>query len=708
MKITFHKISWKNLLSTGNAGIELDLDSHHTSLLVGDSGNGKSTLLDALAFGLFGKPFRNVTKAQIINSVNNADCVVEVEFSVGKRRYSIKRGIKPTVFEVYCDGVLINQSSNAKDYQTYLESNVLGFDYRAFKQVIVLGAADFTPFMQLSAGDRRGLIEDLLDINVFSQMNVLLKQRASTLKTDLSECEFKIQSTNEKITLVEKHLKSQNEDLQERIGALEEKLETEKSTIPTLLEQKDALIKTHTEVTNEINEQQKVRTEFIAKRDAVRKEFKDKLVVARKEINQKIDALANDGELELAGMVTARDKIVKAAKRKSDEVLSEARANRDSKILKCEKIRTKTEQEIERLEKDVTFYSKNDSCSVCRQTIDPSFKSKVVDSATTEIIALQEKLKSIDTAVGVIEQEYAAVQEAEKLNAKNIDVEVSEHNEKIDAYRVQLNKDLKALRDSLVSKEKSIEDELTEAEARLGKLESEDPELRKRYASALSAVEQIEYKISNAEKLCRALTSEIEQLKKPKAGPQNTETDLLNLKEQLQKQLDVKAELVDTKELYSMASELLKDTGIKSRMIKHYLPQINTAVNTYLQQMNFFVSFELDEQFNETIKSRHRDNFSYANFSEGEKQRIDLALLFAWRAVAKGKNSISANLLVLDEILDSYLSDGATQNVIDMLYSDTLNDSNIFVISHKDNIADRFERVMKFEKQSEFSVMTPQ
>ncbi len=565
--IMFKKLRWKNFLSTGNYFTELDLHSNPTTLVVGANGSGKSTMLDALCFALFGKPFRNVNKPQLVNSINSRDAVVEIEFETNSRDYRIVRGLKPNVFEIYCNGTLVTQSAAVKDYQEHLEKFILKLNYKSFTQIVILGSASFTPFMQLSAADRRSIIEDLLDIQIFSRMNGILKEKYALLKENLSMGKHKQELIAEKIEMQEKYITNITKDKADAIQLKRDNIAAELLKIQANTEKSDAL-------TREI--------------EVLRDSIQDGTIVTKK--SEKYYSLQEDLKKALT------------------------KAN-----------------------KDIKFYEENDDCPTCKQSLPNNFKNEMVDKRKDKIEQIRQGLRDIES----------------KQN------EVSLRQDEITKVMANITSKMK---DSQV------------------------------YTSAITAslkyIDSINIEINSLSKDTTNLEEENEKLGKMKAEKLTQEVIL--------------RELSDERSYYDVATLLLKDTGIKTKIIKQYIPVINKQVNKYLSAMDFFVNFNLDESFKETIKSRHRDDFSYASFSEGEKQRIDMALMLTWRAIAKMKNSSNTNLLILDEVFDSSLDANGTEDLMKIL--NILEHTNLFVISHKgDILQDKFRNVMRFEKVNNFS-----
>ena len=568
--ITFEKVRWKNFLSTGNVFTEIDLTRSTNTLIVGHNGAGKSTILDALTFGLFGKPFRKINKPQLMNTINNSDCVVEIEFKIGKKQYKIVRGIKPNLFEIYCDSILVNQDAKVKDYQEHLEKFILKLNYKSFTQVVILGSASFVPFMQLSPADRRSIIEDLLDIQIFSSMNTIVKNRISTIKDEQKTIEYNTKLINEKISL-------QKQNIEEH--------------------KKNHLV--------EINK----KTQEITDNDSY------------------LNKVAKDITL-----------IQKHNQQLSDQIVDKtAIVSRNTKLLT---LQSKFGDSVKKLNKEISFYENNDNCPTCQQTIAEETKDKHVTEK-------QLKITEIGTASTKLEEEIENVYNRLK-DIDKIQKHITAHNSEI----IKLNTQVTSIN------------------------------------------------TFNAK-----LLKEIQELKSRTTSNENDDEKLKTLNVELQESTSLAEKLSMDKHYHEYAASLLKDTGIKTKIIKQYLPVMNKLINKYLTAMDFFVNFNLNESFEETIKSRHRDEFSYASFSEGEKQKIDISLLLTWRQIAKMKNSVSTNLLILDEVFDSSLDASSVELLMGIL-STISNDNNIFVISHKgDQLFDKFHSVIRFVKKNNFSVI---
>ena len=564
--IHFEKIRWKNFLSTGNNFTEIHLDRQSTTLIVGENGAGKSTILDALCFSLFGKPFRVISKSQLVNTINDREAVVEVEFRIGTHQWKVVRGIKPNKFEIWQDGVMINQEANSRDYQKYLEQNVLRLNFRSFTQVVILGSSTFIPFMQLKAVHRREVVEEILDIKIFSLMNMILKNQLKDLQDDIKDMDYQFEMAIEKIAMQ----------------------------------------------TNYIDDMKK---------------NKDDIITSKQKIFQSNETLLTERENEKALLETASDDLTGEINDKSVV---------EDKLSKLNDIRATLTEKHKQLTKDMEFFKNNDSCPTCEQDIQQSHKEKMVNKK-------EAKVKEIVEGAAKLKEELQSV-----------------------------NRRLEEITDITV--------EIRDNEVKQARLQSSIAELRKFNT-------ELQEEISSFEQ------GSVSQKDIVKLGQMKTDC----------KKIEHQRSLLKENQTYIMAArDMLNDTGIKTKIIKQYLPIMNQLINKYLMSMDFYVNFNLDENFNETIKSRFRDTFNYASFSEGEKMRIDLALLFTWRAVAKMKNSTNTNLLILDEIFDSSLDGQGTDEFLRIL--NTLGDENTFVISHKgDQLADKFRHSIRFEKTQNFS-----
>ena len=564
--IIFKTVRWKNFLSTGNTFIEIPLDKDSTTLIIGENGAGKSTILDALCFGLFGKPFRNINKPQLLNTVNGSSCLVEVEFDVGRKNVKVVRGIKPNVFEIYVNGKMYNQDANVRDYQKYLEQQILKLNYQSFTQVVILGSSTFVPFMQLKARHRREVVEEILDIQIFSLMNMLLKQKLKSIDEEMRNVNYEFELTSEKISLQENYIEdleaNKNKILKEKISQsseMDNKLFIKKETIRNLEERNGELAK-------EISDISKTQNRF-----------------------EKLKGI----------QATLKEK---------------------------HRAHTKL----------IDFFENNTDCPTCQQHIDETFKNNMID------------------------------------------------NKKDAASKVSFG--MQELVDELATTENT----LAYCNDVISRIQETTVEIAKENSS-----------IVELEKYNTKIKTEIEHLQTDNVEKEDHEK-LKSLKKELALIDKQKSKLREDKTYSEAARNMLTDTGIKTKIIKQYLPIMNKLINTYLTSMEFYVNFTLNENFEESIKSRYRDDFTYASFSEGEKMRIDLALLFTWRAVAKMKNSTNTNLLILDEIFDSSLDNTGTDEFLKIL--NTLGNENVFVISHKqDALADKFRNTIKFEKVKNFS-----
>jgi len=564
--IHFETVRWKNFLSTGNNFTEIQLDRNSTTLIIGENGAGKSTILDALCFGLFGKPFRNINKPQLLNSVNGSAALVEVEFRIGTKKVKVVRGIKPNVFEIYVNGKMYNQDANSRDYQKYLEQQILKLNYRSFTQVVILGSSTFIPFMQLKSKHRREVVEEILDIQIFSLMNMILKTQLKTIVDDMREVDYQYSLTKEKITLQEKYI--------DEIFMHKENLIKEKSSLIGGNEEE----------------------------------------VFKKNLDIKFH---NTNNIELLNQITDNDSV-------------------NTKHSKLKDIQSQLKEKHRAHTKLVGFFESNEDCPTCQQHIDEIFKADMIDKKQGEADRVDGGLKELKD-------------ELHKVTSRQNDI-------------------------------KDIANRIRENEVHVAKENSSLVQLEKFNATLQSEIDQLV-----AGEINKGDHNKLDELKETLSG------------------FDMqKSKLREDKTYAEAARNMLQDTGIKTKVIKQYLPIMNRLINTYLTSMEFYVNFTLNENFEETIKSRYRDEFTYDSFSEGEKMRIDLALLFTWRAVAKMKNSTNTNLLILDEIFDSSLDGTGTDEFLKIL--NTLGDENVFVISHKqDALADKFKDTIRFSKVKNFS-----
>jgi DNA repair exonuclease SbcCD ATPase subunit len=566
--LLFESISYKNFLSTGDKPTVIELNKDSATLVVGANGAGKSTMLDAISYALFGKPHRNINRPQLVNSINNKQLLVEVKFSLGLNKYRVIRGMKPNIFEIYHNDVMLNQESHSRDYQKVLEMNILKLNHRSFHQVVVLGSGNFIPFMQLPSYQRRSVIEDLLDIGIFTKMNMLTKERFSKLKSDLLDTDNQLNIIKEQITLQSKHISDlQNIDIQRS-------------------------------------------TKASKKIDSLQSEI---------ELLEKRNASLNDSYTEqLRPLISKLEKA-------------------QSKLNKLTEYKIQINSKIADVVKHARFYETNNSCPTCEQDISLELKANKHDEASVTAKALSDGLKELDINITDASEKLSVIR-ANHSEVQSIQSDISSNQRLIGNLQAQITD---------LQRENDVTDELTDTAAAALELDA-----RKTHYSDT---------------------------------------------------LDSKSKHLETRSYYDAIGELLKDTGIKTKIIRQYLPIMNNLINKYLNILDFFVKFDLDESFNETIRSRHRDEFSYASFSEGEKSRIDLALLFAWRHIAKLKNSTNTNLLILDETFDSSLDVDGVDNLLKILYS-LKKDSNVFIISHKKDVLDgKFPCKIEFEKVNNFS-----
>jgi DNA repair exonuclease SbcCD ATPase subunit len=566
--IIFQKVRWKNFLSTGNSFTEIDFQRSPNTLIIGNNGAGKSTILDALCFGLFGKPFRKINKPQLVNSINNSNVVVEIQFAIGKKEYKVIRGIKPNVFEVWSNGAMVDQNAASKDYQEHLEKFILKLNFKSFTQVVILGSASFVPFMQLTPADRRAIIEDLLDIGIFSSMNGVVKERMSEIKEQTTANKYQMELAAEKI-------KFQKQNIEEHKTRSDTEIEKKKKEVNDSIDQNFTLQRNIDLIQKHI--------------DVLQSKIQDKLSVEKK----------------------------------------------STKLIQLE---SKLESRLKKLDKEYKFYEENHDCPTCKQSIADTFRRSQlsgIDKTKGEIgvgiVDIETKIQEANNRIEEIQKIVKHIQEHNN--------EIVKHNSTISAVHIYINK----------------------------------------------------------------LQKEIEALSTLRESIESENDKLKELQQELGELVNKQKEISEQKQYYEYAGSLLKDTGIKTKIIRQYLPIMNKLINKYLTAMDFFVNFNINESFEETIKSRHRDEFSYANFSEGEKMRIDLALLFTWRQIAKLKNSTNTNLLILDEVCDSSLDGVGTDEFLKLIH-DVGSDTNVFVISHKgDQLFDKFRSVIRFEKKNNFS-----
>jgi DNA repair exonuclease SbcCD ATPase subunit len=568
--IIFESIEWKNFLSTGNSANKVLLNKSSTTLIIGKNGEGKSTILDALCFSLFGKPFRNVNKGQLVNSINQKQCVVEVKFTIGKNKFTVIRGIKPNVFEIYQNDVMLNQDAASKDYQKVLEQQILKLNYKTFTQVVILGSASFVPFMQLSSAQRRDVIEDILDIRIFSTMNQLLKEKAQETKDAIARIESEI--TNAKT-----------------------KVEGQTAIIKTISEAKADSIRTvQIQIANNLQEIEQTQSE--------------------------VDALVSE-LTTLKGKTSDQDKI------KED-------------LNKANQLQQRLLQKVETCSSHVEFFGEHDVCPSCNQDITEQYKENILSDLNEKLSAQNGKVDELNQVLSKLQEKLSSINEVvQQIADKNIDLSTKN-----------------------------------------------------------SSITLLNRQISQAK-------NEVERIKSDTTNIDEEKNKLKEMAAEALAKINIKKQHLEQRNLEEVASLLLKDTGIKTAIIREYLPAMNKLINKYLQAMDAYIHFELDEAFNEHVKSRFRDDFTYASFSEGEKMRIDLAILFTWRAIAKMKNSVNTNLLILDEIFDSSLDTAGTDYFLNLM-NQLGENSNVFVISHKgDQLFDKFRSVIKFEKRNDFSVI---
>ena len=565
--LVFHKIKWKNFLSTGNQWTEVDFEKHHTNLIIGTNGAGKSTILDALTFVLFNKPFRKINKPQLVNTTNEKDCLVEIEFSINSRDYLVRRGIKPNVFDIEVNGVPLHKEADDRANQRILEENILKVNYKSFTQIVILGSSTFVPFMQLTTAHRREVIEDLLDIRIFSAMNNIIKDKLREKKDQVKSLELKKENLKDKMKMQQEFI----EELENRGNA-------------NINANKEKITNLDGEVGVYMNENSKIEED-----------------------------------------------IFKYTK-EQEEVIGA-----DDKLVKLNNLKGKISQKVSSITKEHKFFTENTVCPTCTQNIEEEFRLNRITDAQNKAKELQKGFQELEETIK-LEQERERQFTVLSKEITKLNHEISQNN-----TRISLN-------------QRQIRD-----------LESE--------------IQTITQNLANR-------NTEHEKLEEFQTNLQKTFEDLSKKKEEIV--------------YYDFAYSLLKDDGVKTKIIKKYLPFINQQVNRYLQMMDFYINFHLDEEFNETVKSPIHEDFSYSSFSEGEKMRIDLALLFTWREVARVKNSVNTNLLIMDEVFDSSLDGFGTDEFLKIIRY-VIKDANIFVISHKTDMHDKFESVIRFEKVKGFS-----
>ena len=567
--ITFKNISWKNFLSTGNHPIEVKLDEKSTTLIIGSNGAGKSTILDALTFVLYGKSFRKINKSQLINTTNEKNCEVEIEFTVNSTDWKIVRGIKPNIFKISKNGKYLDQSSHAGDQQKWLEQNVLKMNYKSFTQIVILGSSTFVPFMQLNGSSRREVVEDLLDIKIFSAMNNLIKEKIRMVREEVKTFELKKESLKDKAEMQENFIKELEEQGKNNIQEKNDKIKVLGIEVDTHLEN------------NQLTE------------------------VSVSELMEKQEKVAGD----------------------------------DDKLTKLNNLKGKITQKVATITKEHKFFTDNKVCPTCTQSIEEEFRVNRIDEAQTKAKELQSGYKELEEAI---------------------------------------------------KKEQDRELQFTNLSKEITKL--------------THGISKNNTRISGCQRQIRDFESEVQKLTDQLANRNTEHEKLEEFRNNLQKTYENLAEKKEKITYFDFTYSLLKDGGVKTMIIKKYLPLINQQVNKYLQMMDFYINFKLDEEFNETIESPIHEDFSYASFSEGEKMRIDLALLFTWREVARFKNSVNTNLLIMDEVFDSSLDGFGTEEFLKIIKY-VIQDANIFVISHKTGMDERFEDVVRFEKIKGFSTM---
>jgi len=569
MIIVFKSITWKNFLSTGAAGNTIDFQAAPMTLISGVSGSGKSTLLCALTFVLFGKSFRDVNKPNLVNSINQKNCVVEVTFSIGTTEYRVVRGMKPGIFEIYANGTMINQNAASRDYQKILEQQILKLNYKTFTQLVILGSSSYVPFMQLSSSQRREVIEDILDISVFSVMNSLLKDKILQTKTELTDIENKIRQCREAAASQQRIIDTLVNSKSGQVQQLTSQIETNQLDIENNLRELDSI---NERITNLLNS------------------------------SKKLGSVEDD-------------------------------------LQKITRLKTKMSTKKDHVEETISFFYDNATCPACSQGIPHDHKQKIIDSVTAEKDKYENDIKTLDDALKVIIERQ---REIEEINLQVLSLNTSANQ-------------LATSNRTLNEQNKRLSAQLTSINDDTDNIDAEKDELKRIASMAL----QLD---------------------------------------------DRKRTLLDEKSIQDITTGLLKDTGIKANIIKEYIPIMNKMINQYLGLMDMFIQFELDENFNEIIRSRYRDVFTYTNFSEGERLRIDLSIMFTWRQISKMKNSVNTNLLIMDEIVDNRLDTKTIEAFLQIVQN--LENTHVFIISHRDDIVEKFDRTINFTKKNEFSVMS--
>lgn len=751
--ITFKSVKWRNLLSTGNQFTELQLNRSISTLIIGVNGGGKSTLIDAITFALYGKPFRNITKGQLVNSINRKELEVVLEFSIGTKEYKVVRGMKPNIFEIYIDGDLINQDAASKDYQQYLEKNILKLNYKSFTQNSILASAKYVPFMQLPAGTRREVVEDLLDISVFSDMNEILKEKMGNVKTKITEVQHNIDIELVRLESQEKYIKTVESDLESR-----------KRTIQSNIENFNIQIKEKTVHKKDVQEKldtiqkpdlKPIEDSILSKQEKIvkLKDVIDALKDQKKKVSDEVTKSIDDVTTKDIQQKIDNNENVIVEETKKLSIMEEELKNLhmdntpfdENKLFsfkeKAESLKinitlykdevSKKKAGIEHATGEIKFFESNNVCPTCSQGIEDDFKKSFIKDMNNVIeeynnfishkeAIIKETLEQLEEAESEEEDYKRSVQKKQMEDYNVLKSQCFELREKIDNLKSEKDSFIKELRNYIDSSKKEstdklikLDESLTDANQRLSRFELDiqtlESDKRKEISNYENLTEELNREIYKITSTIETIESQIENLQKEYKGLDSN----VNIKEEIIKKENIESLILEMQQDYNNQSNykrhleyalgMMKDNGIKTSIINKYIPIINKLINSYLQTMDLFVQYELDETFNESIKSRYRDEFSYDSFSEGEKARIDLAILFTFRAISKMKSTSATNLLLLDETFDGSIDADGSDSISAILR--TLTDTHVFCISHNEKMFDKFHSLIKFEKIQNYSVM---
>lgn len=751
--ITFKSVKWRNLLSTGNQFTELQLNRSLSTLIIGVNGGGKSTLIDAITFALYGKPFRNITKGQLVNSINRKELEVVLEFSIGTKEYRVVRGMKPNIFEIYVDGDLINQDAASKDYQQYLEKNILKLNYKSFTQNSILASAKYVPFMQLPAGTRREVVEDLLDISVFSDMNEILKEKMSNVKEKITEVQHDIDIELVRLESQEKYIKTVESDLESRKRTIQSNIENFNIQIKDKEVQKDEVQKKLASIQEP--DLKTIEDSILSKQEKIAKlkDVIDALKNQKKKVSDEVTKTLDDTTTrDLQQKIDNNENVIVEETKKlleKEEELKNLQMDNvpfdEDKLLlfkeKAESLKinitlykdevSKKKAGIEHAKGEIKFFESNNVCPTCSQGIEEDFKisfikdmNNVIEEYNTFINHKEDVIKETLEQLEEVEldkEEYKRSVQKKQMDDYNVlKSQCFELREKIDSLKSEKDSFIKELRNYIdVSKKEStdkllkLDESLTDANQRLSRFELDiqtlESDKRKEISNYENLTEELNREIYKITSTIETIETQITNLQKEYESLDST----VNIKEEVTKKENIESLIVNMQQDYNNLSNykrhleyalgMMKDNGIKTSIINKYIPIINKLINSYLQTMDLFVQYELDETFNESIKSRYRDEFSYDSFSEGEKARIDLAILFTFRAISKMKSTSATNLLLLDETFDGSIDADGSDSISAILR--TLTDTHVFCISHNEKMFDKFHSLIKFEKIQNYSVM---